>query len=48
MVHLILAGGQVDLKFVGEGTQPYEAKQEAAIKAKEFLYRGPIPKDVGK
>ena len=46
VVHLILNGGQVNLKFLGEGTQPYEAKQETASKAKEFLYGGPIPKNV--
>ena len=37
VVHLTLTGESVNQKFIGEGNQPYEAKREAAIKAKAFL-----------
>ena len=37
VVHLTLTGESVNQKFIGEGNQPYEAKREAAIKAKAYL-----------
>ena len=39
VVHLTLTGELVNQKFIGEGNQPYEAKREAAIKAKAYLTR---------
>ena len=48
IVHLTLAGEQVDLKLIGEGTQPYQAKREAAVKGKAFLYIRPISNDTVK